>query len=94
MKIRQITDHGEQFRPPTTSPFSLLLNEQSQIKNYEGSNFADYLNLLQLPTKPLATFVALADVHRRVSADEGRVLEILRCDRIEKDGIWPNLWLL
>lgn len=74
VKIRQVNDHGEQFRPLTTSPFSLLLNEQSQIKHYEGSNFADYLNLLQLPTKPLATFVALADVHRRVSADEGKFI--------------------
>lgn len=84
VKIRQITDHGEQFRPPTTSPYSLLLNEQSQIKNYEGSNFTDYLNLLQLPTKPLATFVALADVHRRVSADEGTFLQILSCNSINK----------
>lgn len=71
IEIRRIDDNGEQFRPMVTSPFQLTLNEQSAILNYEGNDHSMFLKLLHYPTKPLAKFVALADVHRKGCAESG-----------------------
>lgn len=77
VEIRKINDYGEQFCPMVTSPYSLTLVEHSEIRIYEGSNHNVYLKLIRLPTKPLASFVALADVHRKGSSNAGRYLMFL-----------------
>lgn len=71
VQIRKNDDYGEQFRPVVTSPFALVLQERSRIKAYEGNNYIHYVDLLRLPTKPLAVFVALVDAHRMAS-EEGQ----------------------
>lgn len=53
-----------------TSPFTLIVSEQSSVLNHEN-NDNSYQRLLHLPTKPLAKFVALADVHRKGSTETG-----------------------
>lgn len=69
--IRRLGDYGEQFRPMVTSPYTLILNEQSSIINYEGRDYPEFVKLLHYPTKPLATFVSLADVHRKGATEPG-----------------------
>lgn len=71
IQIRRINDYGEQFRPMVTSPYTLTLTETSDMRNYEGGSYEYYLSLAHLPTKPIAGFVALADVHRKCSPDSG-----------------------
>lgn len=55
-----------------TSPFTLTLNDQSAILSHEGSDYPAYLKLLHYATKPLAKFVALADVHRKGCSETGK----------------------
>lgn len=59
--IRKFNDHGEQFRPKVTSPFSLILNDLSEVLHHEGNN-TGYKKLLRLPTKPPG-FVPIRDLH-------------------------------
>lgn len=75
IEIRRLDDYGEQFRPMVTSPFTLTLNEQSAILNYEGNDYSMYLKLLHYPTKPLAKFVVLADVHRKGAVESGKMVK-------------------
>lgn len=72
IEIRRIDDYGEQFRPMVTSPFTLVLNEHSTLLSYEGKNYSLYLKLLQYPTKPLARFVTISDVHRKGALELGK----------------------
>ncbi|KAJ8917450.1 hypothetical protein NQ315_005497 [Exocentrus adspersus] len=60
--IRKINDYSEQFRPMVTSPFGLSLNERSSIIKHDGDP-RRYLTLLRYPTKPVAGFMAIRDVH-------------------------------
>ncbi|XP_044761353.1 meiosis-specific with OB domain-containing protein [Coccinella septempunctata] len=60
--IRKFNDYGEQFRPKVTSPFSLIMNDLSNILHHEGDNVNRYKELLRLPTKPPG-FVPIRDLH-------------------------------
>lgn len=68
--VRKINDFGEQFRPMVTSPFSLSLNEKSAIVKHDGDP-RDYLPLLRYPTKPVAGFLPIRDVHNRGATING-----------------------
>lgn len=72
IEIRKLNDYGEQFRPMVTSPFTLVLNDQSAILGHEGNDYSMFLNLLHYPTKPLAIFITLADVHRKGASELGK----------------------
>ncbi|CAH1109944.1 unnamed protein product [Psylliodes chrysocephalus] len=67
INVRNLNDHGEQYRPMVTSPYSLTLNEKSSIIRHEG-NISEYLQLLKLPTKPIAGFLPLRDIHNNGAA--------------------------
>lgn len=70
INVRNLNDHGEQYRPMVTSPYSLTLNEKSSIIRHEG-NISEYLQLLKLPTKPIAGFLPLRDIHNNGAAITG-----------------------
>ncbi|KAJ8934928.1 hypothetical protein NQ314_013087 [Rhamnusium bicolor] len=60
--IRKINDYGEQFRPMVTSPYGLSLSEKSAIVKHDGDP-RHYVNLLRYPTKPVAGFLPIRDIH-------------------------------
>ncbi|KAG5897442.1 hypothetical protein JTB14_002703 [Gonioctena quinquepunctata] len=62
ISIRTLNDYGEQYRPMVTSPYNLTLTEKSSIGHHEGMSL-NYLPLLNFPTKPLAGFLPLRDIH-------------------------------
>ncbi|RZB84944.1 meiosis-specific with OB domain-containing protein, partial [Asbolus verrucosus] len=76
ISIRKFNDVGEQFRPMVTSPYSLNLNEHSEIFAYDGDNFF-FTKLLNLPTKPIAGFVPLRDIHNEGGNMKERFVDIL-----------------
>ncbi|XP_074026715.1 meiosis specific with OB domains hold'em isoform X2 [Leptinotarsa decemlineata] len=62
INVRILNDTSEQFRPMVTSPYNLTLNEKSSIVHHAGMS-VDYLPLLKFPTKPIAGFLPLRDIH-------------------------------
>lgn len=68
--VRKINDFGEQFRPMVTSPFCLSLNEKSAIVKHDGDP-RHYLTLLTYPTKPIAGFLPIRDVHNSGATIKG-----------------------
>ncbi|KAJ8952495.1 hypothetical protein NQ318_003291, partial [Aromia moschata] len=78
--VRKINDHGEQFRPMVTSPFSLSLSERSAIVKHDGDN-RYYLKLLKYPTKPIAGFLPLRDIHNRGDSIKDTYVDILAAVR-------------
>ncbi|KAL3279948.1 hypothetical protein HHI36_017454 [Cryptolaemus montrouzieri] len=60
--IRKYNDHSEQFRPKVTSPYSLTMNDSSNILLHDGAQLKLYKDLLRLPTKPPG-FVPIRDIH-------------------------------
>ncbi|KAJ8966403.1 hypothetical protein NQ317_009635 [Molorchus minor] len=83
--VRKINDYGEQFRPMVTSPFYLSLTEQSAIIKHYG-DVTHYLRLLRFPTKPIAGFLPLRDIHNSGAAIKGTYVDILAIVR----GLGPN----
>ncbi|XP_057666084.1 meiosis-specific with OB domain-containing protein [Diorhabda carinulata] len=72
IKIRNLDDISEQFLPMVTSPYSLTLTEKSTLIRHEA-NVEYFSSLLKFPTKPLAGFVPLRDIHNRGSSIQGYV---------------------
>ncbi|VEN37391.1 unnamed protein product [Callosobruchus maculatus] len=60
-----------------TSPYNLQLNERSNIVLHEGPVINAYQKLLQLPTKPLAGYVTIKDVHTRGASIKDLKVDIL-----------------
>nr|XP_022905749.1 meiosis-specific with OB domain-containing protein [Onthophagus taurus] len=76
ISIRAIDNHGEQFRPTVTSPYTLTLyDNQSRITRYQNPN--EFLRLLRYPTKPLAIFVTIADVQSRDITSAPKYVDML-----------------
>ncbi|CAG9858492.1 unnamed protein product [Phyllotreta striolata] len=63
---QDLNDPGESYRPMVTSPYRLTLNEKSSLIRHEG-NLRSFLQLLRLPTKPLAGFVPLKNIQNNGS---------------------------
>ncbi|CAH1992327.1 unnamed protein product [Acanthoscelides obtectus] len=76
IRLRSLNDQGEQYRPMVTSPYSMQLNERSYLVLHEGP-VDGYRKLLQLPTKPLAGYVAIKDVHSRGACIKDLKVDIL-----------------
>ncbi|KAK9884858.1 hypothetical protein WA026_009080 [Henosepilachna vigintioctopunctata] len=74
--IRKYNDKGEQFRPKVTSPYSLTMNDFSNILRHDGVNEVNYKNLLRLPTKPPG-FVPIRDIHNGGLAVKDTYADIL-----------------
>ncbi|XP_056644226.1 meiosis-specific with OB domain-containing protein isoform X2 [Diorhabda sublineata] len=72
IKIRNLDDISEQFLPMVTSPYSLTLTEKSTLIRHEA-NVEYFSSLLKFPTKPLAGFVPLRDIHNSGSSIQGYV---------------------
>lgn len=62
VSTRSVHDVSEQYDPNVTSPFKLILGEQSKIRKHETDEFNKMCELLHYPTKPLVTFITLNDV--------------------------------
>uniref|UniRef100_A0A6P7G0N5 Meiosis-specific with OB domain-containing protein n=1 Tax=Diabrotica virgifera virgifera TaxID=50390 RepID=A0A6P7G0N5_DIAVI len=78
IKIRSLGTNGERFRPMVTSPYSLTLSEQSTLLRHAGI-LTPYLELLNLPTQPLASFVPIRDIHNRgASINEANILVVVK----------------
>ncbi|XP_072397661.1 meiosis-specific with OB domain-containing protein [Diabrotica undecimpunctata] len=78
IKIRSFGTNGERFRPMVTSPYSLTLSEQSTLLRHAGL-LKPFLELLHLPTKPLASFVPIRDIHNRgASINEANILVVVK----------------
>nr|CAH7754922.1 unnamed protein product [Callosobruchus chinensis] len=77
IRLRSLNDQGEQYRPMVTSPYNLQLNERSNIVLHEGPVISAYRKLLQLPTKPLAGYVTIKDVHSRGASIKDLKVDIL-----------------
>ncbi|CAH1369705.1 unnamed protein product [Tenebrio molitor] len=76
INIRKFNDAGEQYRPVVTSPYSLTLNEYSEIVPHSGDTFS-LMKLLSIPTKPLAGFVPIRDIHNEGANMKERFIDIL-----------------
>nr|CAI5838094.1 unnamed protein product [Callosobruchus analis] len=77
IRLRSLNDQGEQYRPMVTSPYNLQLSERSNIVLHEGPMVNEYRKLLQLPTKPLAGYVTIKDVHSRGASIKDLKVDIL-----------------
>ncbi|XP_044267622.1 meiosis-specific with OB domain-containing protein [Tribolium madens] len=76
INVRKFNETGEQFCPMVTSPYSLTLNEHSTIFPFNGDTFF-LTKLLNFPTKPLAGFVPLRDIHNEGANMKERLVDIL-----------------
>lgn len=72
--IRRIQDLSEKYEPNVTSPFKLVLGEQSKIIRHETNAFNKLHSLMNIPTKPLITFITLNDVQNYDSVQGIRLL--------------------
>lgn len=53
-----------------TSPYALTLNEKSSLNRHDGPT-EHFVSLLRFPTKPIAGYFPLRDVHTRGASLKG-----------------------
>lgn len=68
--VRTWNDRSEQFRPMVTSPYTLTLNDKSTLNHHNGSPDL-YIPLLRFPTKPVAGYFPLRNIHSSGASMKG-----------------------